>query len=424
MKAEKGSIGKGCLGGLLLLAGLGIAVALLLVFWRPPYWQAREAYVMARINHVSTSQECRRIWKGDAHALERLGCLAFVAGEKFNGDLNPENLHKKFDDGTTTAECRAEVQAYWAPTIKHYLAQHDGTVVNERTHNWYIPGLMWCDNFDKVRISSVIFQPQVRLDNILDRIRAGGKITVWDKLAVKRDYPGAYAYPENEYRSKYLATAEQFFTLAGGQGSVMSVPDDGKPLPPPPNKCKVKGVDIYQAAPCMQASRIKVTEEDDAIYQQLDSLQAQGVGLVSREPPKNAPPQEDDDCRKLLPSATSGKFVPQPRMYMDERLAKSREEDKKWEAYTKCRNKKATQKLTSLLDEENRSCEGGLTDYPAVGMTDAYFRNCTIYTRFGGVVQQVVASDYDSMPIRLYVFLNGPLHRVYSINGVVSQIRE
>jgi hypothetical protein len=66
-------------------------------------------------------------------------------------------------------------------------------------------------------------------------------------------------------------------------------------------------------------------------------------------------------------------------------------------------------------------CRANPTQAPRVGMSDAEFRNCTAHARFGGVTQ-VVAIERDRIPLRLYLFTNGP-RRVYSVDGVVTAVR-
>jgi hypothetical protein len=67
----------------------------------------------------------------------------------------------------------------------------------------------------------VIYEPQARIDQILKRVRSGGAITQEDKQTVKTDYPGVFSFPENQYRTQYLDSAEEFFKLAGGREQVL-----------------------------------------------------------------------------------------------------------------------------------------------------------------------------------------------------------
>lgn len=55
-------------------------------------------------------------------------------------------------------------------------------------------------------------------------------------------------------------------------------------------------------------------------------------------------------------------------------------------------------------------------------LSDETFRNCTLLARFG-VATQIVVSEDDGVPLRLYVFASGKVKRVYSIGGVVTAVK-
>jgi hypothetical protein len=71
-------------------------------------------------------------------------------------------------------------------------------------------------------------------------------------------------------------------------------------------------------------------------------------------------------------------------------------------------------KLTKIVEDLEKACGGKLSQYPSVGMSDEFFRNCTTLARFGSVIQ-VVATEEDKFPLRLYVFPSQRASRVYSV---------
>lgn len=150
----------------------------------------------------------------------------------------------------------------------------------------------------------------------------------------------------------------------------------------------------------------------ETLYRRLDQLQARGVGMVNRPPPKQEAPMEDISLR-------DGHLVP---MTKDEYRRRLDQRYKEIEERSKQKNKESAARLTNFLDEAKRGCGGKMLDYPEVGMSDEVFRNCTLHARVGGVTQ-IVADEYESMPLRLYVFGTSRAQRVYAIDGVITAIR-
>jgi hypothetical protein len=181
------------------------------------------------------------------------------------------------------------------------------------------------------------------------------------------------------------------------------------------NRCVVDGKVLYQDAPCQEQREtvgqgIEQAKHNELLHRKLDRLQAQGYGMVQRQP--HAPPPRAPE---------SDKFVPQPRSY----AAREAEEDRisaEIQEQTERKNAESAAALTRILDENKQACGGKLLDYPEIGMSDETFRNCTIHARFGGVTQIVVSED-GNVPLRLYVFPTQQARRVYSIGGVITAIK-
>lgn len=181
------------------------------------------------------------------------------------------------------------------------------------------------------------------------------------------------------------------------------------------NKCTIDGKLTYQDTPCPaeREAVAQVIERKKSIHElerKLDQLQAQGKGMVQRPPPKppEAPPEPDNNY-----------FVPQPRGSRDAIAAQI---SARHAARTERNNANSAAALTNILDTAKANCGGKLEQYPSVGMSDEYFRKCTIHARFGGITQLVVSED-GNVPLRLYVFPSEQAARVYSIGGVITTIK-
>lgn len=182
-------------------------------------------------------------------------------------------------------------------------------------------------------------------------------------------------------------------------------------------KCEIDGKVVYQDAPCARETVGQAMQKQvlyETLYRRLDQLQARGVGMVHRQPPKQEAPAEDGNI-----SLRDGHFVPMTR---DEFRRKQDQQFKEIEEKSKQKNKESAARLTNFLDEAKRGCGGKMLDYPEVGMSDEVFRNCTLHARVGGVTQ-IVVDEYESMPLRLYVFGTSRAQRVYAIDGVITAIR-
>lgn len=182
------------------------------------------------------------------------------------------------------------------------------------------------------------------------------------------------------------------------------------------NKCVIEGRTVYQDAVCpgtgpTVAEDLERQERNEALHRRLDQLQARGVGLVQRAPATSPPVQ------------TSEPDEPPPRLMRRRPTPAEREaEGARLTAKTMAANEKSLIRLNQLVDGMTQSCGGKLPERPVVGMSDETFRNCTLQARFGGV-QQVVALEYEGVPLRLYIFPRGKVERVYSVGGVITAVK-
>lgn len=183
------------------------------------------------------------------------------------------------------------------------------------------------------------------------------------------------------------------------------------------NKCIVDGKTVYQEEPCSPVT-ISQSNQDrerkEALHQELDRLQAQGKGMIDRTSPEPKPATAENS-----ESTQAGRYEPMSRSafraQQDQQFADIQEQ-------TNRKNAASAERLTQILDDAKQACGDKLSDYPVVGMTDAYFRKCTKHARFGGIIQIVVSQD-GSIPLRLYVFGSERAQKVYSIDGVITAIK-
>lgn len=183
------------------------------------------------------------------------------------------------------------------------------------------------------------------------------------------------------------------------------------------NKCVVDGQVTYQDVPCEKEREIVVQEpprkeHNAALHRKLDRLAAQGYGMVQLLPPSVTPSRDKQFEACQTPETKSRNEWDSYRACVDSM----------WQEKALRKNSESIAALTRLLDDAAKSCGGKLIDYPAVGMSDKTFRNCTIHARFGRATQ-VVVSEEGGIPLKLYIFPSERASRVYSIDGMITKIR-
>jgi hypothetical protein len=118
-----------------------------------PDWAVARGYDWARDNGIRHHADCRQQWTNENHeSLERLGCGKYVTEVNVVNVVKPIPVHKGWDDGTTTAECVADVHAYWDPVVADLSEQGEDHAAASRMSRDVLPALKECNNFDNFRM--------------------------------------------------------------------------------------------------------------------------------------------------------------------------------------------------------------------------------------------------------------------------------
>lgn len=380
-----------------------------------------EGYEWARQNDVRNHAQCRSRWTDDDHnALQRGGCSKYVTEVNVVNKLKPIPHHESWDDGTTTAQCVAEVRAYWDPVLQDMIEQGNAQAVEAEINGSVNPALRQCNNFDNIRISHVIHEPQLRLAVILRKVKAGKSLSGRDKLTIRNDHPGVFDFPENEYRTKYLNTLEEIFSIAGGKDEVFSdkqIEDDGSANSSDEDDEDSMVIKAEKYAEQHQLNNdpdhpdvIQRNAKNKAFHERLDQMQAQGIGRAPKVK-ATAEPEKVEQSKEF-------KFVPMSKSQYRQHL------DNQFDEYARQsarQNQENIERLNAGLKKMSEGCGGKLIDYPVVGMNDETFMNCTIHARHGGLAD-IYSETYNNVPIRLYVFDSLRAARVYMVDGVITAI--
>jgi hypothetical protein len=173
-------------------------------------------YETAKERGIISHADCKASFPG----FEQTGCDRYVSEQKhFPARIKRED----FNSGKTTAQCEAEVNAYWEPRIRDLSELGQGQAAASRIRRNLMPELKECQGYDNVRIGDAIHKPASRLWNILKKVEEGGSIIDTDREMVRRDLAGVMNFPDGhngnykKYKQDYIAKSEYFFQLADGK---------------------------------------------------------------------------------------------------------------------------------------------------------------------------------------------------------------
>lgn len=175
----------------------------------------------AKANNVLKHTICKAQFIGDHKVYEKGGCSKYVTEENVTKLSVPIPKHDSWDDGTTTAECIAERSVNVDRAVKDMQERGDGYAASVWLRRNVGPDLAECQNFDNIRISKVVHQPQLRLREVLRSVRNGNPITDEERFTIQKDFPGVESFPPNNYRSEYMADADELFKISGGKAYIL-----------------------------------------------------------------------------------------------------------------------------------------------------------------------------------------------------------
>lgn len=169
--------------------------------------KSQQGYAWAQQNQVTDHSRCKAETKGSAYA----GCTKYVTEQK---KFPPQPL--SYAGFATTGDCIAALDAFYNAYFQDQREQGRQPQFHRYERQLYAS----CQNIDNTRILRVIYEPQERLNAILDKSTKGLALSQEDIDTVRMDYPTVVGFRPDPKRDQYLATAEQLFKLAGGRGLI------------------------------------------------------------------------------------------------------------------------------------------------------------------------------------------------------------
>jgi len=170
-------------------------------------------YETAQQRNITEHAACKTLYGKPEDGLKLTGCSRYVSSQK----IQPPRVRQgDWNSGKTTAECEAEVNAYWSVVIQDMRERGDDHAANSWTRRNWSPELVECKNYDNARIGKVVFEPLIRLRDILRRLDQGKEWTEQDRETVQKDIEQVTAFPEHQAKTEYLEGAARFFRIVEG----------------------------------------------------------------------------------------------------------------------------------------------------------------------------------------------------------------
>lgn len=170
-------------------------------------------YDAAKEKTITAHADCNSAYPSPQQFLLKEGCQKYVTEQKH---FPPHVKQGHWDSGKTTAECRAEVNAYWDAQILD-TKERGGSYKYMGIDNSPIEQeLKECQNYDHVRILKVVYEPMNRLDALLEKLEQGGVASPEDRKIVRNDMQQVSTFPENQDTRAYFEKTDRFFQLADG----------------------------------------------------------------------------------------------------------------------------------------------------------------------------------------------------------------
>lgn len=239
-------------------------------------------YDWAKAKDVRSHAICKTQWVGDHKVYEKGGCSHYVTEQNVTNLTVLVPKHDGWDDGTTTAECIAERSVNVDRAVKDMQERGDSYAASVWLGRTVGPDLAECQNFDNIRISKVIHQPQLKLTEILRKVRNGVVITEEERSTIQKDYPGVDSFPPNEYRSRYMSDIEELFKIAGGKAFILG--QENVPKPPDLetlNKSAHSCADYQQKIDTFKQSENNISKQELSVERSSTEWQALNRQRVS-----------------------------------------------------------------------------------------------------------------------------------------------
>lgn len=170
-----------------------------------PAQDEQRIWALAKERGYTSHAQCKQAFD---RQFGQQGCDRYVTEQKH---IPPHVRQGNWVGGKTTAQCRAEVDAYWRAVTQDQREMGNFHVAESWTRRTWEPEAKECQNYDNVRISWVVYEPLARLDALLAKQAQGQDITEEDKAVVRRDMALVSTYRQHKAKDAYFAKADRFF---------------------------------------------------------------------------------------------------------------------------------------------------------------------------------------------------------------------
>jgi hypothetical protein len=161
---------------------------------------------------ISRHADCKVQFKG---WMER-GCHQWVTEAKH---IPPHVQQGNWVGGKTTAQCLAEVDAFWGALTQNEREQGNARAAEVWSRRSWAPEREECQNYDHARITEVIYEPTARLEAWLQKVGHGSSLTADEQAALKHDMALVSTYPDHAAKRAYLVKVDELLQKLAAQGA-------------------------------------------------------------------------------------------------------------------------------------------------------------------------------------------------------------
>lgn len=120
-------------------------------------------------------------------------------------------------EGMTTEECKAEVNAAFEAAERIDLEDGNPQSAAVTRRNSWLPALADCENYDKVAENKFMPAAYQRLEQLIDRLKAGATLSEEEKSTLLKDFSAMSRLRDQPYKTAYLERADEYFARLSGE---------------------------------------------------------------------------------------------------------------------------------------------------------------------------------------------------------------
>ena len=142
-----------------------------------------------------------------------VGCRNYF----FEHIAKPKPAEQGRYEGMTTAECKTEVNANYEAAEQLDLENGNTRSIEVTRRKSWVPELRDCENYDKLVENTLMPKAYGRLQQLLDKMKAGGTVTDEEKADVLKDFTAMSRVHDQPYKTAYFKLFDEYSQRRDGE---------------------------------------------------------------------------------------------------------------------------------------------------------------------------------------------------------------